>query len=85
MLRTPAFVAVVVSLLPIAIAQACYAIPYILSHDGAIGVAFEWMIVTFITVGISFFMIQISLLFKNGIKHLMVAAVYLFIALIFIL
>lgn len=83
--RKLGIVAVVVSLLPIAIAQACYAIPYILSHDGAIGVAFEWMIVTFITVGISFFVIQISLLFKNGIKHLMVAAVYLFIALIFIL
>ena len=83
--RKLGIVAVVVSLLPIAIAQACYAIPYILSHDGAIGVAFEWMIVTFITVGISFFVIQISLLFKNGIKHLMVAAVYLFIVLIFIL
>lgn len=75
-------VAVVAFLLPIAIAQACYAIPYILSHDGAIGVTFEWLIVTFFTVGISLFVIQISLLFKNGIKHLMVAAVYLLIALI---
>ena len=83
--RKLGIVAVVVSLLPIAIAQACYAIPYILSHDGAIGVAFEWMIVTFITVGISFFVIQISLLFRDGVKHLMVAVVYLFIALIFIL
>ena len=78
-------IAVVVSLLPIAIAQACYAIPYILSHDGAMGVTFEWLIVTFFTVGISFFVIQISLLFKNGMKHLMVAAVYLIVALIVIL
>ena len=75
----------VVSLLPIAMAQACYAIPYILSHDGAIGVTFEWLIVIFFTVGISFFVIQISLLFRNGIKHLMVAAVYLIIALVVVL
>lgn len=46
-------VAVLVSLLPIAMVQAFYAIPYILSHDGAIGVTFEWLIVTFFTVGIS--------------------------------
>lgn len=78
-------VAVVVSLLPIAMAQAFYAIPYILAHDGAIGVAFEWLIVTFFTVGISFFVIQISLLFMNGVKHLMVAATYLIIALFVIL
>lgn len=78
-------VAVAVSLLPIAMAQAFYAIPYILSHEGALGVTFEWLIVTFFTVGISFFVIQISLLFKNGVKHLVVATVYLLIALIVIL
>lgn len=78
-------VAVMVSVLPIAIGQAFYAIPYILSHEGAVGVAFEWMIVTFFTVGISVFVIQISLLFRDGIKHLMVAAVYLVIALFIIL
>ena len=78
-------VAVVVSLLPIAMAQAFYVIPYILSHDGAIGVTFECLIVTFFTVGISFFVIQISLLFKDGVKHLMVAVVYIFIALFVIL
>ncbi len=75
-------VAVVVSLLPIAIAQAYYTIPYILSHEGAIWVTFEWLIVTFFTVGISSFVIQISLLFNNGIKHLIVAAVYLLISLV---
>lgn len=41
-------VAVVISLLPIAMAQAFYVIPYILSHDGAIGVTFECLIVTFL-------------------------------------
>ena len=58
--------AVIVSLLPIAIAQAFYAIPYILSHNGTVGITFEWLIVTFFTVGISFFVIQISLLFQNN-------------------
>ena len=77
--------AVLVSLLPIAIAQMFYAIPYILSHNEDIGVSFEWLIVTFFTVGFSFFVIQVGFLFKNGGKHLMLAAVYFFIALIVIL
>ena len=82
--RILGIVAVVVTLLPVALAQAFYAIPYILSHNGAIGVTFEWSIVTFFTVGISFFVTQISLLFKNGVKHLIIATVYLLIALIII-
>ena len=77
--------AVLVSLLPTAMAQMFYAIPYILSHDGDIEVSFEWLIVTFFTVGFSFFVIQVGFLFKNGGKHLMLAAVYFFVALIVIL
>lgn len=77
--------AVIVSLLPTAMAQMFYAVPYVLSHDEDIGVAFEWLIVTFFTVGFSFFVIQVGFLFKNGGKHLMLAAVYFFIALIIIL
>ena len=77
--------AVIVSLLPIAIAQAFYAIPYILSHNGTVGITFEWLIVTIFTVGISFFVIQISLLFQNAVKHLTIASVYLLISVIIIL
>ncbi len=83
--KNAGIVAVIVSLLPVALTQAFYAIPYILSHDGALGITFEWLIVTFFTVGISFFVIQISLLFKSGFKHLAVATVYLLITLIIIL
>ena len=77
--------AIIVSLLPIAMAQMFYTVPYVLSHDEDIGVAFEWLIVTFFTVCFSFFVIQVGFLFKNGGKHLMLAAVYFFIALIIIL
>lgn len=78
-------IAVVISLLPIGLAQVLYAIPYILSHDSAVGVTFEWMVVTFFTVGIAFFTNQICTLFRNGLKHLLVATVYLIIVLFVIL
>lgn len=76
------FVAVVMSLLPVYFAQTLYAIPYILTHDGPIEIAFEWMIVTFFTVGITFFLNQICLLFKNGLTHLIAAICYLVVTLI---
>ena len=77
--------AVVVSLLPVAVAQIFYAIPYILAQEGLLGITFEWLVVTFFTVGISFFVIQISLLFRNGLKHLLLAGAYLIVTLIVIL
>lgn len=75
--RLLGFIAVVVSLLPVYLAQTMYAIPYILSHDGPLEIAFEWMIVTFLTVGLTFFLNQICLLFKNGLTHLIAASLYL--------
>lgn len=80
--RILGFVAVVVSLLPVYLAQILYAIPYILTHDGPIEIAFEWIVVTFFTIGITFFLNQICLLFRNGLTHLIASICYLVVTLL---
>lgn len=78
-------VGVFASLLPIWIAQIFYAVPFILASDNVFEVAVEWVLVTLITVGITFFVNLISMMYENGLKHLAVSAVYLIIALVIIL
>ncbi len=68
--------AVVVSLLPIGIAQTGYIIPYILSTESALDIFFEWLIITVITVLISIFINAMCMMSKNGIIHFIAAAVY---------
>ena len=69
--------AVVVSVLPVGIAQGWHAIPYVIASGDALGITFEWVVVTALTVGLSCFINQICFLLKNGWKHLWIAAVYL--------
>lgn len=84
---------VIVSFLPIVLAQVLFVVPYILSSDRAnettfqyaVGTTFTWFMTSFFTLGSSFFVNQISLQLTNGIKHLLIAFAYLAIALLFIL
>lgn len=78
-------VAIFASLMPIWIAQLFYAVPFILSNDNAFEVTVEWLLVTLITVGITFFVDLIGIMYENGLKHLALSAVYLIVALVIIL
>lgn len=75
----------VISMLPIALIQKHYAIPIIQSDNEALFIVIEWFFPTFFTISISFFLIQISLLLKNGIIHLILSLVYLAITILFII
>ena len=79
--RKTGILAGVLTLLPIWLAQLMYAIPYIVAHDNMLTVTIEWVLVTGISFGISFLLLHIGLLFRNGKKHLLLASTYLAIAL----
>lgn len=70
------------AIVPIGIGQIFYAVPFVLHHKGIISAMFEWLVVTFFTVGLSFFVVQIGLQFKDGRKHLWLAVGYLLLALL---
>lgn len=77
--------AAALTLLPVWAGQMFHAVPYLLAKDSIFAGIFEWLVVTFFTVGISFLVLQLSLLFRDGRRHLGVAAGYLLVALCFIL
>ena len=73
-------VAVVVSFVPVAIIQVCFALPEMLENVDTAGFfsnVFGWIIVTFFSVGICVFLNLICGLLKNGVKHLVASTVYL--------
>lgn len=70
------FLAVVLTLLPIAWVQGIYAIPYVLLKDGFFWVTIEWLLVTAAIVGATVFVMVISNTLGNGLMHLMIAMVF---------
>ena len=74
----------IISMLPIALVQKYYAIPIIQSDNEALFIVIEWFFPTFFTIGISFFLTQLGLLLRNGITHLIISLLYLWITLSFI-
>lgn len=64
------------TLLPVWLAQLMYAVPYILMHDHIFSVTMEWVLVTGISFGVSFLLLHIGIILRNGKKHLLLASIY---------
>ncbi|MGN1249918.1 MAG: hypothetical protein ACI4XW_07535, partial [Candidatus Spyradocola sp.] len=69
-------IATILTLTPIFLVQILYMIPYI-SQNSLFGAVFEWLVVTAMMVGLTFFILAMMNLLKNGWIHLGVAAVFL--------
>lgn len=69
-------VATMMTMLPMAAVQVCYAIPYILINDGFFTITFEWLLVTFFSLSITVFVLSIGNLCQNGIIHFLLAAAF---------
>lgn len=79
--RKTGIVAGVLTLLPVWMVQLMYAVPYVAAGDKMLPVTIEWVLVTGISFGVSYLLLQIGLLFRNGKKHFLLAGVYLLLAL----
>lgn len=73
--RKAGYAAVFFSVLPCWLVQLAQ-IPGIIENDVTVWGSITWIFTTFFTVGLAFFIIQICLLFNNGLKHLAVAGIY---------
>jgi hypothetical protein len=67
--------ATMITLLPFALTEAFYMVPYIVQH-ALFASVFEWLIVTAILGGITFFILSIANLLENGWIHLILAVIF---------
>lgn len=70
------YIAVLISILPCGLAQLS-AFSSFWENENLFSNFLGWLLLTFLSVSLTFFVIHISLLFNNGIKHLRLAIVYL--------
>lgn len=77
-------IAVLVSLLPCGLAQLS-ALSKFWENENLFGALLNWLILTFLTVSVTVFVIQLSLLSKDGLKHLVIASCYLALAVVMFL
>lgn len=68
-------VASVITLLPFAMVEGLYMIPYILQNS-LFSAVFEWIIVTVFIGAITFFLLAISNILGNGLIHLIIAIAF---------
>ena len=70
-------------MLPLGGVEACYAIPYLVLKSGFSGVS-DWIFVGAILFGLTFFLFSICNLLQNGWIHLILAAIFMGIGVVFI-
>lgn len=81
--RGAGILASVVTMLPLGGVEACYAIPYLVLKSGFSGVS-DWIFVGAILFGLTFFLFSICNLLQNGWIHLILAAIFMGIGVVFI-
>ena len=72
----------VIAMLPQAVVQGVYAIPYITVKDSIFSLSVEWLFVSGLMLGITVFVLVTSRLFEKGYIRVVVAIVFLVITLV---
>lgn len=73
--RICGIIASVLTVAPLGMGIALYAIPYILL-EGTFSATFDWLLVAALLSGIAFFIFSICNLLRNGIPHLVMALIF---------
>lgn len=73
--RLPGIIATMITLAPFALVEGLYMVPYIMQNSLFASV-FEWLLVTLLIGGITFFVIVISSALKSGLMHLVIAIIF---------
>ena len=68
-------IATLITLLPLATVEGLYLIPYIL-QSGLFTAVFEWILVTAVVGGITFFILAIANVLNNGVIHFIISLVF---------
>lgn len=81
MCRLCGIISTIITMLPQAIIQGVYAIPYISVTDGFFFLSIEWLLISGFMLGLTVFVLAISRLLKKGYIRLIVAVLFLAITL----